>query len=225
MTDPALHPERAIYHSPLHYVWNQVLFPLKMIVPQPAVRRLPGLTTNEDIRVGMVLKHVRGRLLDIGCGKNRLARAYRAAGGDGIGVDAYDWGNVDLVVPNTAHLPYDRGSFETISFVACLNHIPNRAEVLLEASRLLAPSGRLLVTNLSPGISRLWHWYAFWDEDQHKRGMKDGEVYGFSRAELHSLLEASGFRVTGRVAFSWGLNSLYVCERRDNGGDAGNEGI
>ncbi len=96
MTDPALHSERAIYHSPLHYVWNQVLFPLKMIVPQPAVRRLPGLTTNEDIRVGMVLKHVRGRLLDIGCGKNRLARAYREKGGDGIGVDVYDWGNVDL---------------------------------------------------------------------------------------------------------------------------------
>ncbi len=203
--------ERAIYYSSFTYFLNVALFPLKQVVPQPIVARLPFLTTNEDIRIGLVKSAVRGRLLDIGCGKNRLVTEYRSSGGDGTGVDVYDWGTCDLVVRDTSKLPFEDGRFDTVTFVACLNHIPNRLEVLKEARRVLAPNGRILITNLTPVVSRIWHAYAFWDDDQHERGMAEGEVYGFTAEQLTAILHTAGLNIHYRHRFSWGLNELFVC--------------
>jgi SAM-dependent methyltransferase len=202
--------ERRLYRNFAHYALNQVLLPAKLLVPQPVVGRIPGLTTNKEIRTGIVLQAVQGRLLDIGCGTNALVHAYRSGGGDGVGVDIHPWPGVDLLVENTAKLPFAEESFDTIALVACINHIPNRVDVLREARRLLRPKGRVLITNLTPTLSRIWHGWAFWDADQHERGMKPGEVYGLTRRELIALVESTGFRFVRRVPFSWGLNSLYV---------------
>lgn len=213
--------ERRLYSSAWHYWANRVLFPLKMLVPQPLVARIPGLTTNEDIRIGLALALTRGRLFDIGCGNNRLVRTYLERGGAGTGVDVYPWEGADAVFEDTAHLPYESGSADTVTFVACLNHIPNREDVLREAHRILSDGGRLLVTNLRPFISRIWHGWAFWDADQHQRGMEDGEVFGFSREGIHELLETAGFRITEHLRFSWGLNELYVCDKVCDSPDRG----
>jgi SAM-dependent methyltransferase len=204
--------ERRLYPSYLRYVLNRALLPAKLVVPQPFIARIPGLTTNLEIRTGLVLHEVTGRLLDIGCGENHLVRKYRLAGGEGAGVDVHPWPGVDLLVENSARLPYADKAFDTITLVACINHIPNRVDVLGEARRLLAPTGRLVLTNLTPGLSRLWHFWAFWDEDQNERGLKPGEVYGFTHASLMELLACAGFRLIKRQKFSWGLNSLYVFE-------------
>jgi SAM-dependent methyltransferase len=204
--------ERQIYGSWFSYALNQLLLPLKLLVPQPIVKALPLLTTNETLRTAMVRGFTHGRLLDIGCGHNRLVREYRQNGGCGIGVDVHPWPDVDLVVADTARLPYPDSAFDTITFVACLNHIPNRVDVLCEARRLLRPGGHVVLTNLSPRLSRLWHAWAFWDVDQRERGMKEGEVYGFSREELVVLLSQAGFGLMQRTPFSWGLNAVYVFE-------------
>jgi SAM-dependent methyltransferase len=166
--------------------------------------------TNADIRTGVVLNAVRGRLLDIGCGTNRLVAQYRRDGGDGVGVDVYPWPGADLIVDDTSRLPYPDASFDTVSFVACINHIPNRVDVLREARRLLRPGGQVVLTNLTPRLSRIWHAWAFWDADQHERGMAEGEVWGFTHAQLVGLAAAAGFGLVSRRSFSWGLNSLYV---------------
>ncbi len=164
----------------------------------------------ERRRHDAVRAHVRGRLLDIGCGENRLVRRY----GNGIGVDVYDWGDVDLIVEDTAHLPFADQSFDTISFVACLNHIPNRAEVLREAYRLLKDEGLLLITMIPPGLSKIWHRIvAPWDADQARRGMKPDEVWGLTSAQVHQLVRGAGFRVTRHRKFIFGLNNLYVAAK------------
>jgi SAM-dependent methyltransferase len=168
------------------------------------------LKTNADIRTGIVLSAARGRLLDIGCGSNRLVMQYRANGGDGFGVDVYPWKGVDLVVTDTSKLAFPDASFDTICFVACINHIPKRADVLREARRLLEPGGQVLVTNLTPGVSRIWHAWAFWDSDQHQRGMAAGEVWGLTHGELMALASSAGLELVARRRFSWGLNSLYI---------------
>lgn len=205
--------EKIIYKSNFHYWINQILFPLKMIIPQPIVAKIPFLTTNEDIRIGISKALIRGRLLDIGCGKNKLVQEFRSNGGFALGVDVYDWGTVDCIVSNTASLPYDAGSFDTITFVASLNHIPNRRDVLLEARRLLSIDGRILITNLNPFISFLWHTYAYWDADQHERGMVEGEVYGFKMHELESLLYECELKIEDVLKFSWGLNRILICSK------------
>jgi SAM-dependent methyltransferase len=208
--------ERQIYGSGWSFWLNQCAFPLKMLIPQPIIARVPGLLTNGDIRVGVVLQSARGRLLDVGCGPNRLVRTYRELGREGVGVDVHPWEGVDEVVEDTAELPFADSSFDTVSFVACLNHIPNREAVLREARRVLAPEGSLLVTNLTPFVSRVWHAWAFWDADQRERGMEEGEVWGFTRKELEGLLTGAGFRIAERNPFSWGLNELYVCSKESS---------
>jgi SAM-dependent methyltransferase len=206
--------ERELYPTTAAYLLNQVLLPLKLMVPQPLVGKISLLTTNKAIRDGLVLSEISGRLLDIGCGENELVRAYRQFGGHGIGIDVYPWPGVDRVVENSGKLPFEDGSFDTITFVACINHIPNRREALHDACRVLTDNGRLVITNLAPTVSRIWHFFAFWDKDQHERGMKEGEVWGFTTAELIEMLSEAGFEVLEMARFSWGLNQLLLCAKK-----------
>jgi len=184
-----------------------------MIIPQPIVARIPVLMSNEDIRLRAALGQLKGSVLDIGCGNNRLMEMYRNKGGKGVGVDVHPWKGVDLVVDDSANLSFSDGSFDTVSFVASFNHIPNREAVIREVYRVLSTKGRLVLTNLPPFVSRLWHiWNHFWDRDQRERGMKEGEVWGFTKDKLIKILARNGFRLIAFQRFSWGLNQLYIFE-------------
>ena len=164
-----------------------------------------------DKRIKIVLPYLEGSLLDIGCGTNKLVRSYS---GKGVGTDVYQWGDVDVLVEDTAKLPFDEKTFDTITFVATLNHIPNRTEVLLEAKRVLKDSGKLIVTMIPPKISRVWHWIRKpWDPDQSERGMKEGEVYGFTENELSELLSEAGFEITFKKKFMLGINNLTIAKK------------
>ena len=158
-------------------------------------------------RLKAVLPHVSGRLLDVGCGANMLVRHYA----NGIGIDVYPWPGADVVVPDTATLQWESGSFDTITIIAALNHIPNRAVVLNECRRLLRPGGRVVITMLTPRTSRIWHWLrAPWDSDQRDRGMQPGEVYGFTTQQLVDLFKGAGFTLLSSHRFMLGLNGVYV---------------
>ena len=164
-------------------------------------------------RIRVVQPHVRGRLLDIGCGLNRLVRGY---GGQGVGVDVHQWGDVDLIVPDTARLPFGASEFDTVTFLACLNHISNRQAVLGEARRVLKPGGRVLITMIPPGISRVWHFLRRpWDADRRERGVTEGEVWGLTQRALANLLRSSGLRLVRAKRFMAGINCLFVAEADD----------
>lgn len=157
-----------------------------------------------------MLPHIRGRLLDVGCGTNELVKAY----GGGVGADVYQWGSVDLVVEDSARLPVASGSFDTVTIIAALNHIPNRVEVLSEAHRVLKADGRIILTMVPPAISRIWHAVRQpWDADQHERGMKEGEVCGMTMTEIRRLLHVAGFRVLLEERFMFGINRLTVAAK------------
>jgi ubiquinone/menaquinone biosynthesis C-methylase UbiE len=159
----------------------------------------------------MVLPHLRGRLLDIGCGANQLVRRY---GHDGVGVDVHQWGSVDLVVPDTSRLPFAPEGFDVVTFLASLNHIPNRQEVLAEAHRLLKVNGRVIITMIPPALSRVWHFLRRpWDADQRERGIKEGEVYGLTRSQVRQLLRDAGFEVVREQRFMLGINRLTIARK------------
>jgi ubiquinone/menaquinone biosynthesis C-methylase UbiE len=164
----------------------------------------------ERWRNRVVLSQVTGRLLDIGCGNNRLVRRY----GNGVGVDVFDWGDIDLLVNNTADLPFKDGEFETITFVAALNHIPNRNDVVRECCRLLKKGGQCIVTMLPPLLSTVWHKIrGGHDADQGKRGMARGEVYGLKKREIVELLCQNGFMLKKHKRFMFGMNSMLVFQK------------
>ncbi|RPI52681.1 MAG: class I SAM-dependent methyltransferase [Acidobacteria bacterium] len=158
-------------------------------------------------RIRAVLPYVRGRLLDVGCGSNKLVQRYA----NGVGVDVHPWPGADFIVSNTASLDYEAHSFDTVTIIAALNHIPNREAVLRECRRVLRPDGRVVVTMLTPLTSRLWHWLrAPWDADQRERGMGPGEVYGFTPAEIVEIFGRCGFVLSSQTRFMLGFNRVYV---------------
>lgn len=61
------------------------------------------------------------------------------------------------MVENTANLSFNEQTFDTVTIIAALNHIPNREEVLVEANRVLKNDGKLLVIMIPPKISRVWY--------------------------------------------------------------------
>jgi len=192
---------------------NEILLPLKLIIPQPIIKRIPGLTTNEDIRVEQVFRAISPDMncMAMGCGDDKLLKMHKERGGSGIGVDVHPWKSVDLLVEDSSDLPLEDKTFDCVTFVGCFNHIPGRIETLREAGRVLKDDGIVLITSLTPKLSAFWHKAIFWDYDQNERGMKEGEVYGFTHEEFCSCIKEAGFKIVDRKRFSWGMNNLYIC--------------
>lgn len=189
---------------------SRACLPLLSLVSRERSLRL-GLTPIDDERVIMALKHSRGRTLDIGCGANNFIRSY----GDGVGVDVFPWQGCDVVVKDAAQLPFKKREFNTVSFLACLNHIPNRDDVLKEAHRVLDHDGRVLVTMITPNWGKFIHWIRFRNDPDHKDRHidHDHELLGMSSAHVKKLLFEAGFRKVQRKRFVFGLNNIYIAEK------------
>ena len=166
----------------------------------------------ERIRIETTLPYIKGNLLDIGCGMNNLVKHY----GGGTGVDVYPWEGVDVIVEDSAKLPFEDKNFDTISVIAALNHIPNREQVVIECNRLLKDNGQLLITMIPPFVSRIWHFLRSpWDVDQSERGMIEGEVYGLSKDQMKKLADRGNFTIDKTVNFMFGINRLYILTKKN----------
>lgn len=172
-----------------------------------------GLVPIDDERVIESLKLAHGRLLDVGCGANNLVRSYE---GDGVGVDIVDWEGSDLVVDDVSSLPFDDESFDTVSFLASLNHIPNRREALEESYRLLRPNGTLIATMITPGLGRFIHWWRQPnDPDARERSIDtENELLGMSASHVTELATDAGFENIKRKRFAYGLNNIFTATKR-----------
>ncbi|MCL4879166.1 MAG: methyltransferase domain-containing protein [Anaerolineae bacterium] len=193
----------------LQSAWDFIGIPFRLVLFDQ--KWLPYLhwTTLEEERLNAVLPHIKGRLLDIGAGPNTLVNIYP---GEGYGVDVFDWGGGTLVVEDTAHLPFEPHSFDTVTFVACLNHIPNRQEVLYEAARLLKPDGRVVITMIDPILGGFGHRIWWYSEDKKRGGMREGELGGMWTKHIVELCQNAGFRLTTHTRFVYGMNNLYIFE-------------
>lgn len=161
-----------------------------------------------DIRFTTVLPYIEGSLLDIGCGKNELVREYY---GSGVGVDVDSRGIKDVVVvKDTSKLSFADGSFDTVSILAALNHIPNREDVLTEANRVLKMNGKIIITMIPPRFSRFWHFIRRPWADEIERDFEHGQVYGLNYKQVQDLLGRTGFELVLHKKFMFLINSLFV---------------
>jgi len=195
--------------------------PLRMVaLPDRQAEQL-HLTSLRAERFSRVLPELSGRLLDVGAGDNVLVYLYRrmaerlgveqASADASVGVDIVDWGGGCELVESSARLPFPNATFDTITYIACLNHIPERAEALVEARRLLRPGGRVVMTMIGRFLGRVGHALWWYSEDKH-RHVDHAEEMGLDPCEVIELFDRAGFRSVKVERFTYRLNCLYVFE-------------
>ncbi len=217
-------PDWALRLPKSNFQWSYdlVMAPLRMLLlPDRFAERL-HLTSLRAERFAVVLRQMQGRCLDVGAGDNTLLRLYAKMANQigvapelaatSVGLDVFDWGSDCQIVETTASLPFADASFDSVSFVACLNHIPERALALQEARRVLRPGGRVIVTMIGRLIGTIGHAIWWYSEDKH-REVNEHEEMGLSNKEMLVLLRQADFKPPQVKKFLYGLNHLYVAER------------
>lgn len=112
----------------------------------------------------------RGDVLDVGCGEGLLAARLAAVSRSVVGIDAdptsvrrasqrlQAFGNASAELRRFEDVEQADRSFDLVTFVASLHHLPLR-DALLKARQILRPTGELAVVGLSANKSVAdWVW-------------------------------------------------------------------
>ena len=198
-----------------------IFFPLRAITLHDRDRW--GLTSLASERFDYVAREITGYCLDVGCGKNnRFINEY--CGGHGKGIDVYPYEGLldENIISDMSQFPFGDASFDSITFIANLNHIPRslRDIELKEAFRCLRPSGNIIVTMGNPLAEILVHKVVHWHDKffgtnydmDAERGMDEEEEYYLTDSEIIKRLSLAGFNNISKKYFltQWGLNHLFV---------------
>lgn len=170
-----------------------------------------------DIRIRQALPFIRpgDRLLDIGCFDQTLLNLVSGRVRSAMGVDplAQDEarGNISIrrgTVPGELDLAAE--SFDCITMLAVLEHVPDAGAVARECARLLTPGGRVVITVPKPQVD---HILALLTRLRLIDGMSLEEHHGYDIEQTTPVFEQAGFRLAKRRSFELGLNCLFVFER------------
>ncbi len=186
-----------------------------------------GLSSLQTERYDYVAEEVTGKCLDIGCGRyNRFIKQFVKNNGIGIDVYKYDGLTNKNIVQDMTHLPFADRSFDTVTLIANINHIPKsiRAKELKEIHRILKKNGKLIITMGNPLIEILVH-KVVWFYDKFfktnvdvdtERGMEFDEEYYLTDQQIISLLADTNFKFKKRKKFitQWGLNHLIIGQKK-----------
>jgi 2-polyprenyl-3-methyl-5-hydroxy-6-metoxy-1,4-benzoquinol methylase len=157
--------------------------------------------------------HLRGRILDVGCGVGALAPLCSA--GDYVGVDQ-DPASIDLARQRhsgyrfEASIPADE-RFDVIVLLAVIEHVPDPAGFLRPMVDCLAEGGCFVLT--TPYRRAAW---------MHGLGAKVGlcsaeadaehEIF-FDRPIMEEIAASAGLRISEYRRFLFGVNQLFLLER------------
>jgi SAM-dependent methyltransferase len=170
--------------------------------------------------------HRARRVLDIGCGDGELLEALsrRLPAAAYVGIDisagrarlahARLGGRAAILQIGSGTLPFAMGSFDLVLITEVIEHLKNPNHLLDEVYRILAPSGRLILTTPNSDAYALWPqfaWLAEWSGHsapfmhflpfEHPLKTRQPIDTVLSFGEVRSILEASNFvphRILGR---------------------------
>jgi SAM-dependent methyltransferase len=153
-------------------------------------------------------------VLDVGCSDGALFRILedRIASGIGIDTDAVpeDYGSFRFIrgfAPEA--LPEEINTYDAITLLAVLEHIPPAAQRELAAAclGLLRPGGHVICTVPSPKVDHLIH---LGQRFRILDGIAEHEHYGFEPLHTVPLFTNRGFTLQRTQRFQFGLNNLFV---------------
>lgn len=142
----------------------------------------------------------------------------------GLGLDVYPYEGLsaDNIVPGFLSLPFEDARFDTVTFIANLNHAPRsqRDGELREAFRVLKPGGNIIVT-MGNALAEVLVHKLVWLYDRllgtrldvdGERGMHADEDYYLRPSEIVERLSRAGFSGICRRFFvtQFCLNSMFI---------------
>jgi len=133
--------------------------------------------------------HLRGRLLDIGCGSGLRKSVVAEFIDEYVGLDhadsQHDVSNVDIV--GTAYeIPEPDQSYDSVLCTSVLEHLEEPAAALREAHRVLRPGGVAVYT-----VPMFWHLHE-----------QPRDFYRYTRYGLEHLFRQAGFEIVEMVPLS-----------------------
>lgn len=90
-------------------------------------------------------EHIRGDVLDVGCGDGIIGAIY----GDRVtscDIEDNNRFGIEVDIARGEELPYDDNSFDTVCLIGVIEHTENPMQVMIECCRVLKDSGRLIMT-------------------------------------------------------------------------------
>jgi 2-polyprenyl-3-methyl-5-hydroxy-6-metoxy-1,4-benzoquinol methylase len=176
---------------------------------------LDGFIRDLRIKQALPFIHDGDRLLDIGCFDQTLLNLVAPRVASAVGVDPLAAparrGKITILqgtIPGSVVL--EPASFDSITMLAVLEHIPNTAAVAAECVRLLAPGGRLIITVPKPQVD---HILAVLGKLRLIDGMSLDEHHGYDVEQTQPIFERAGMTLARRKNFEFGLNCLFVFEK------------
>ena len=165
-------------------------------------------------RIAKAIAHVRpgDRLLDVGCHEGELIERVRgrvasATGLDPVAAPREGPGLRILRGVFPGEIPFAPASFDCITALAVLEHVPDPAGFARACAAVLAPGGRVVLTVPHAAVDRILDvLIALRLVD----GMAHEEHHGFVAASTPALFEGAGLRLALCRRFQLGLNRLYV---------------
>jgi SAM-dependent methyltransferase len=163
-----------------------------------------------DRRLEAARPHLRGRVLDLGCGGGRLAQWVQPGDYLGFDVDPASLAAATGAFPQhrfATQLPAGE-RFDTLVALAVIEHLPEPERHLAQWRELLAPGGSMVLTTPHPHVDRL-----------HRLGARLGIFSRHASEEHQDLLDRAGLvrvadlaglRVEHYRRFLLGANQLVV---------------
>lgn len=135
-----------------------------------------------------------GSLLDIGCGHGFFLDLARQMGFNVSGVELQDsiaryareTLRLDVTAGDLFDANYPGGSFEVVTAIALLEHVPSPRKLLLETHRILKRGGMLLLVVPNIESWKAKHWASWW---------QPWHFFHFSPESIRSLLTVCGFTI------------------------------
>jgi SAM-dependent methyltransferase len=207
--------------KPITRVFDFVSFPVRGLILFHKDKW--GFSCLASERYDYVSREVQGYCLDVGCGyHNRFVVEWLHGNGRGIDVYQYEGLTKEQIVADMSRFPFDDASFDSVTFIANINHVPAsmRDRELAEAYRCLRPGGNVIVTMGNPLTEILVHkvvatydrFFGTHVDMDTERGMGEEEAYYLLDAEIVSRLRNAGFPSPVKKYFGtqWCLNHLWV---------------